>query len=278
MRKVIWIYGIAFALAFLSPSVVAAEEGQKEKPWERFSFNLGGFVATFNSDFRFGSQTSGGGVYVNGEDALGLDSSLTVFRADAMYRFTDNRRHRFDLTYVNLRRSATKTLQEDIQFKDQTFPVGTTVDSLFELQIIRGAYSYSLFQDDRFDLGLSAGMYVAPIKIRISSATTGTAEEEAFTAPLPVLGLAFAFAITPKFFLKQNADFFYLRYQNFEGSLFDAKIALEYNLWKHVGFGIAYDYLRLQVKAQGQDYPGLNMVGKFEFGVGGLMLYGKFYF
>jgi hypothetical protein len=278
MRKIMWICGIAFALAFLPPSVVAAEEGQKEKPWERFSLNLGGFVTTLNSDLRIGSKSSGVGIDVNGEDALGLDSSITVFRADAVYRFTSNRRHRFDLSYLDLRRGATKTLQADIQIKDQTFSAGTTVDSLFDLKIIRGAYSYSLFQDERLDLGLSAGVYVAPIKIRLSSSRTGAAEEESITAPLPVLGLRFDFAITPKFFLKQNIDFFYLQYQNFQGSLVDAKIALEYNVWKHLGFGIAYDYLRIQVKAEGQNYPGIDMVGKLQFGLGGLLLYGKFYF
>ena len=225
MKKGMGIYVAVFALAFLSPSVVAAEEGEKAKPWERFNLNLGGFVTTFNSDIRIGSQSSGFGIDVNGEDALGLDSSLTVFRADAVYRFTDNRRHRFDLTYIDLRRSATRTLQSDIQIKDQTFSAGTTVDSLFDIKIIRGAYSYSLFQDERIDLGLSAGLYVMPIKIRVSSSHSGTAEEESITAPLPVLGLRFDFAITPKFFLKQNIDFFYLQYQNFQGSLLDAKIA-----------------------------------------------------
>jgi len=278
MKKVVGIHVFAITVAFLSLSVVAAEEGQKEKPWERFSLNLGGFVATFNSDLRIGSKSLGVGIDVNGEDALGLDSSLTVFRADAVYRFTSSRRHRFDLSYVDLRRSATRTLQADIQIKDRIFSAGTTVDSLFDLKIIRGAYSYSLFQDERIDLGLSAGVYVAPIKIRISSSNTGTAEEESITAPLPVFGLRFDFAITPKFFLKQNVDFFYLQYQNFQGSLFDAKIALEYNVWKHLGFGIAYDYLRIQVKAEGQNYPGIDMVGKLQFGLGGLLLYGKLYF
>ena len=278
MRKVIWIYGIALALAFLSPSVVAAEEGQKEKPWERFSLNLGGFVATFNSDLRIGSKSLGVGIDVNGEDALGLDSSLTVFRADAMYRFTDNRRHRFDLSYVDLRRGASRTLQADIQIKDRVFSAGTTVDSLFDLKIIRGAYSYSLFQDERIDLGVSIGAYLAPIKIKISSSASGAAEEESITAPLPVLGLRFDFAITPKFFLKQSIDVFYLQYQSFQGSFFDAKIALEYNVWKNLGFGIAYDYLRFQLKADGQDYPGIDMVGSLQFGLGGLLLYGKIYF
>jgi hypothetical protein len=278
MKKGMGIYVAVFALAFLSPSVVAAEDGEKAKPWERFSLNLGGFIAVTNSDLRLGSQSSGVGIDVNGEDALGLDSSFTVFRADAVYRFTDNRRHRFDLSYVDLGRSATRTLQTEIQIKDQVFPVGTTIDTLFDLKIIRAAYSYSLFQDERIDLGLSGGLYVMPIKIRVSSSHSGTAEEESITAPLPVLGLRFDFAITPKFFLKQNIDFFYLQYQNFQGSLLDAKIALEYNVWKYLGFGIAYDYLRIQVKAEGQDYPGIDMVGKLQFGVGGLLLYGKIYF
>ena len=62
MRKGIGIYVAVFALAFLSPAVVAAEEGEKPKPWERFSLNVGGFVAAMNSDVRIGSQTLGTGL------------------------------------------------------------------------------------------------------------------------------------------------------------------------------------------------------------------------
>jgi hypothetical protein len=45
-----------------------------------------------------------------------------------------------------------------------------------------------------------------------------------------------------------------------------------------VGVGVAYDLLRLQVKADGQNYPGIDMVGKIQFTYSGLLLYGKFYF
>jgi hypothetical protein len=278
MKRIAGIHVIVIAVAFMSLSVAAAQEVQKEKPWERLNFNIGGFVTTLNSEFRIGSASLGTGLEVNMEDALGLDSSLFVFRVDGMYRFTDNRRHRFDLTYFDLRRTATKTLQKDIQMGDQTFTAGTTLDSLFDLKIIKGAYSYSLFQDDRFDLGLSVGVYVAPIKIRLSSLRTGDAQEENITAPLPVLGLRFDYAITPKFFLKQNIDFFYMEYEKYKGSLLDAKVALEYNIWKHVGIGAAYEYLQVQVKSEGNNYPGIDMVGKIQFSYGGLMLYGKIYF
>ena len=229
-----------------------------------------------NSDFQLSSKSVG--LEVSPEDALGLDSSVSAFRADALWRFTSNRRHRFDLSYIDLRRASTKTLEADIQIKDRVFSTGTTVDSLFDVQVIKAAYSYSLFQDERFDLGLSGGLYVMPIRIKLSSTSSGAAEDEGITAPLPVLGLRFDFAITPKFFLKESIDVFYFQYQNFSGGLFDAKVGLEYNIWKHFGVGVAYEYFRLQVKAEGQDYPYIDLAGKIQFNYGGILLYGKLFF
>ncbi len=278
MKKGRGFYVIVFTLAFLFPSVVAAEEGEKAKPWERFSLNVGGFVATVNSDFRLGSQSLGAGIDISPEDALGLDSSLFVFRADALWRFTSNRRHRFELSYYDLRRASTKNLEADIQIGDRIFTAGTTVDALFDLQVIRAGYSYSLIQDDRIDLGISAGLYVMPIRIKVSSTTSNEVTDEGITAPLPVLGLHFDFAITPKFFLKQSIDVFYFQYQNFQGDLLDTRVGVEYNIWKHFGVGVAYEYFRLQVKAESQDYPYIDLVGKIQFNYGGIMLYGKLFF
>jgi hypothetical protein len=276
MKKGMGIYVILFSLAFLFPSVVAAEEGEKAKPWERFSLNVGGFIATVNSDIRLGAESAA--LDISPEDFLGLDSSVFVFRADALWRFTSNRRHRFELSYYDLRRASTKTIDADIQINDKIFTAGTTVDTLFDIQVVRAGYSYSLIQDDRFDLAIGGGLYVMPIRIKLSSTSSGEASDEGITAPLPVAGLRFDFAITPKLFLKESLDVFYFQYQNFQGGLFDIKLGLEYNIWKHFGVGVAYDYFRLWFKAEGQDYPNINMVGKIQFNYGGILLYGKLFF
>jgi hypothetical protein len=144
MKKGMGIYVILSCLAFLCPSLVAAEEGEKAKPWERFSLNVGGFIATVNSDFRLGTQSAA--LDISPEDFLGLDSSVFVFRADALWRFTSNRRHRFELSYYDLRRASTKTLDAGIQINDNSFTAGTTIDTLFDVQVIRAGYSYSLIQ------------------------------------------------------------------------------------------------------------------------------------
>jgi hypothetical protein len=272
------IFAILMAGALTAlPAAMAAEGGSQEKPWDRFTLNLGGFITTLNSTATIGSERTGVGATVNFQEALGLDSSLSVFRGEALYRFGDSMRHRVDFGYFDLRRTATKTLQRDVQIGDKVYPIGTTVDSRVDLQIMKGTYSYSLFQDNRFDLGVSVGAFVAPVSIKINSTHLGEADKN-FTAPLPVVGMHFDFAITPKFFIKQRVDFFYLEYKSFKGSLLDAAIGVEYNIWKHFGAGLAYNFFFMRVEASSDSSSPVKLNGNAEFSFSGLMLYGKIMF
>ena len=64
---------------------------------------------------------------------LGLETTNTVFRTDAMWRFTNNRRHRLDFTWFNLSRDGDRQIFEDITIEDEdgnkiTIPAGTTAE------------------------------------------------------------------------------------------------------------------------------------------------------
>ena len=98
------------------------------------------------------------------------------------------------------------------------------------------------------------------------------------SAPLPGVGLRFDYAITPKLFLRQGVEFFYLEYQNFKGHMTNSSIRLEYNAWKHIGLGIGYDAFRLRIEAKGEDYPEIDLKGSVEFEYAGILVYGKVYF
>lgn len=54
-----------------------------------------------------------------------------------------------------------------------------------------------------------------------------------------------------------------------------ANIALEYLPWKHVGFGLGIDAMRVGVEANGSDYPGVDFKGNVEFDYIGAQLYVK---
>ena len=277
MKKTACIFSFALLITLYSLSVNAGENENEGKPWERFSFNLGGFITAINSDVSLGVE--GLGISVNVEEALDLDSSVSVFRVDGLWRFTRNLRHRLDLGWFDISRDSSTTLLKDIQIGDTLFPLGTEVTTSFDLQVFKGAYSYSFFQDDRMDMGVSFGLFVMPIdfKIDASGAFEGH-ESESITAPLPVLGLRADFAITPKLFLKYNVDFFYLEIDQFEGAVTDTKLALEYNAFKNLGFGIGLERFNIYIKAEGEDYPNIDFNGTFEFSYFGLMAYCKVYF
>jgi len=275
IKKCLYLFVAASLLFFIPPAMA------EDTPWEEFSLNLGYFISNTQTDLRIGA---GLGVSVDVEDLLGLDSTNSVFRVGASWRFTDNRRHRLDLQWFSFRRDGSRTIGQDIHYEDedgndQVIEAGTQVESYVDFDIYQAAYSYSFFQDDRIDLAGSLGLYVMPIDIGLSaSGLLDVDRSERFTAPLPTLGLRADFAITPKWFFRSGLQAFYLEVGEFQGSILDANVAVEYLPWKHFGFGLGFDSLNVHIEADGEDYPGIDFKGEVNFNYTGLMLYAKLYF
>jgi hypothetical protein len=276
-RRYLYVFLVAGVLFFIQPAL-AENPASHDTPWEKFNVNLGYFIANSNTDISLGS---GLGLTVSVEDLLVLDATSNVFRIDGSWRFTDNRRHRFDLTWFSFRRDGSKTVGRDFTIEDKDgndieILAGTLVESKFNLDIYRGRYSYSFFQDDRMDLAFSIGAYVMPIEIGLNATGLVNVDETArFTAPLPTLGLRMDFAITPKWFIRSGFEIFYVEIKEFTGTLYESNFAIEYIPWKHLGFDLAANVFNLSIEADGEDYPGIDFKGEIEFRYSGLMFYAK---
>jgi hypothetical protein len=274
-QKFLCVFIAASLFLFIQPAMA------EDTPWEKFSLNLGYFIANTDTSFRLGS---GLGVSVDVEDLLGLDSTSSAGRVGALWRFTDNRRHRFDFQWFSFRRDGSNTIGQDIHYKDedgneQVIEAGTHVESFFDFDIYQVAYSYSFFQDDRIDLAGSLGLYVMPIDFGLNATgLVNVGGSETFTAPLPVLGVRADFEITPKWYFRSGLQVFYLEIGEFAGSILETHVAIEYLPWKHFGFGLGFDSLNVKVEADGDDYPGIDFKGEVNFHYTGLLLYAKIYF
>jgi hypothetical protein len=283
MNKINKIIFSLILVAFqASPDIKAQEKNAVNKPdtlnykWERFSLSVGGFLSGLSSDIILGSQQVGLGLSINLEDALGLQSSSLVLRGEAGYHFGKRNHHSLQFGYFGFFREAKKVLDTEIEIGDETYPVGTEINSRFNLQIYKGSYDYSFYMDERIKLGASFGIYILPISFYTSA--LGLSEEVAeFIAPLPVLGLSSNFAISPKLFLKQNIDLLYLEISGFKGYITNLNIDLEYNLWKHFGFGLGINSYRLNISTSKEDNGFLDFVGSVKTRYTGLLFYGKFY-
>lgn len=270
------IYGFAVVLLSL-PLVGVAHAEEKKGPWEKFNIKLGAFVTDSDSTVRVGLP--GVGISIDPEEALGVDSSTTVFRFDGFWRFTGSRRHRLDFGWSGFRRRGTRTLGRDLEIGGEVIKLGTTINTAVDYDIYRVGYSYSFFQDDRIDLAVSGGLYVLPISFEFEAEglASGTIAE-GITAPLPLVGLRADFAVTPKVFLRSKADIFYLEFDSFSGSVVDVQFGVEWLPFKHVGFGASLESIQVEVESKDEVYPGSNFVGNIGIDATGLMLYTKFFF
>ncbi len=258
-------------------NVTFSESDSLEYPRERFSINLGGFVAGLKSDIIIGSKQVGLGLALNLENALGLESSIWVLRGEAEYNFGKRRRSVARFGYFGYFRVARKVLESELEIGDEIYPIGTELNSHFNFQIFKGTYDYAFYMDQRVRLGIGIGLFIMPISFS-TAAFNNPGVKATFTAPLPVLGISTDFAISPKFHLKQSIEFLYLEFSNFKGVLTDLNIPIEYNPWRHFGFGFGLDTYDLNITVSKDSNIDLDFIGSVETSFTGLLLYGKYYF
>ena len=267
--------------AALSPTAYARGEAAG-MPWERFSFSLGGASLLTSSNVRIGTNVLGSGIDIDVEEALNLDATQSSYKLGALYRIGESRRHRVSLSYFDLNRSGSVIIEETIEIGDPpiVLPIGARVNTSYDLGILKSDYGYSFFMDDRFNLSVSGGLFVVPIKLVVENQGTGEASKTDITAPLPVFGVGFDFAISPKWFLKQNLQVFFLELGDFKGGILDTSLEVEWRVWENWGFGASVESLRLAVKSQSEkeDVPGIDFIGDIKLNYLGLALYARYRF
>lgn len=256
---------------------LTAEDSLAIESWDRFSVNIGGFLAGLSNSIVAGSDQLGLGLALNLESALGLETSNLVLRGHVHYLFGRRHRHRVEIGYFGFFRNAYKVLEKEIEIGDEIYPVGTEISSKYNQQIFNANYDYAFYMDDRFNLGVSIGLYIMPLSFSVTT-PNNTQRVADFTAPLPVLGLRTDFAITPKFTIKQSAELLYLKILDYEGRITDLTVRLEYTPFKHFGFGLGFDAYRLHVTSYEENPPIPGFIGTLRMDYTGLLFYVKYFF
>jgi hypothetical protein len=194
------------------------------------------------------------GTEVDVEGDLGLDSSDSVFRIDGYYRF--NQKHRLDFSAFDLSRTASKDIEEEIEWNDTIFPIDATVESDFDLAIYTLSYTWSFMRRDKGYLGLTAGLYIADFGTRLEAVEISAVESASLTAPLPVFGLRGQYDFTEKLSFRASAEIFALEYDDYSGSLYDIYAGLDYQFFKHVAIGIGFNAVELDVEITKDSFNG----------------------
>jgi hypothetical protein len=248
---------LAVVAAVLIFSTTSALAGELPPRWKSGEFSLGGYLAVFDTDARADSDQLGRGSDIKFEDRLNLEEDVTSLRADGYWRFYP--RHRIEATFYDISRDGGRSIDRDIQFRDRVFNVGASVETKFDLTVYKAAYAYSVVQNERWDGALSIGMFGADVSAELTGQIQGLGFGIAsgdFFAPLPVVGGRLWYAISEDFTLKFDLDLFALEFGDYDGSLVDAKIAVDYDLTDWFGLTLGYNYVAIDVDKTGGDFTG----------------------
>jgi hypothetical protein len=152
-------------------------------------------------------------------------------------------------------------LNENITIGDTTFGAGGSLQSELDIKLYRFIYNYSFYHNDKVELALSPGLYLANLKTLFAgnlicaggpSCAGGTtiashAESDTLTVPLPSFGFLANYNITPRLQAQLRFDWFYFETDAFKGSMNEFYAGLEYRLFKHFSVGGAFDRLAIDV-------------------------------
>jgi len=240
-------------LATASLFFMAAPAAADSVDGDRFSLSLGVFITDRDTDAEL-DGTVNVGTPTDLESDLGLDASDSVFRIDGYYRF--NERHRIDFSVFDLSRNASKQIDEQIQWGDTLYDIDTVIKSNVDLAIYKAAYTYSFLDREDGYLGATGGFYVIDTKASLKEQTLGSAEVGELTAPLPVIGLRGEYALSERWSVRASGEFFFIEYDNVDGSLVDLYAGVDYRVLDNMSIGLGINSVALNVDITKRGFNG----------------------
>ena len=257
MIKTITGAGVATLLWVVAPAAVADDVNLLQ---EQFQVSLGAFVNNSDIEARVDGETELG-TPVDWQRTFG-DKDVTRFRLDGLWRFND--RHHLRMMYTDYSRDRTETIDEEIVWDDDTFPIGAEVRGEQSFRIIEAAYEYSFMRSDKFELAGSAGLHYAWFELELTADITapggggtvsigGPAE---VGAPLPVIGVRGMWRVGGNFYLDAQAQYFALSFDDFDGSIVNVRAAAIWQPRKYIGIGVGYDRFTIDVDVEKNRFTG----------------------
>lgn len=250
---------------------------------DKFKINIGAmFVTDFSTNVGAKKQTRPAFNNIDWNKDLDLKNDTSAFRLDGYYRFND--RHSIDFAYYSVKSEGHKNSTKSFEYEDILVGVGANVNTYFNMDVYKVSYGYTFYHTENLELMLSAGLHITDIEIGLSASGNisvvagGNAasvsgnvykNDESVTMPLPVFGFKGAYSFfDKKLYSIFKTEYFQLKYDDYDGSVVVASLALEYRFTENYGAGIGYNINKINL-----DYKPADKELKVSNEFSGVMVY-----
>jgi hypothetical protein len=256
MRAKGWVFLFA-GVALATMGARARAEGPRDTYWGELEYFFPTISSTARLDF---PNTNVPGTVIRLEDELGLAD-----RKGTPYVLLGSRlgeRWRVEFEYYELNRSATRSIDRDIQWGDATFPASGQVNSTFDTSIYRLVFGYAFYRTPQAEAGGALGLHSTDFKMSLSGQGNGPAglgfqsEGRNQLVPLPTLGLYGTYMMSDQWMLRGRVDYLSLNYEQYNGSLVNVMAAVDWRFAQHWGAGLGYRYVDYKLESSKERFHG----------------------
>ncbi len=264
MTKGVHILLLAVFIAMFSGTVLAEDFEFHPALSDNFALNLG----AFRSDNSFNILAEGEiadeiDERVDFGDSVGVDETSTFLNAELRWKFGKQRKWSLWGQYFNNNATGDATLTEDITWQDITFREGTFVGAGVDLAVTRVFIGRSFAKNQQHDFGIGAGLHILDFSAFIEGDILIDEESSEFkrveaskSQPLPNVGAWYNYSPARKWLLHGRVDWISASIGDYDGTLWNTSIGVNYQAFRHVGFVLSYQYFNLNLTVDKSDWKG----------------------
>lgn len=266
-------------VVLLSTAGITIAQAQERNPLNAtVIMDMGGFFSSTDVRVRLDGQGGRVGDPVDLDDTFGFDR-FERFRFDGLWRIKG--KHSIRGTYFSNDRTGTRELERDIHFGDETYPLGVSTTARWELEVMQLSYDYAFKREEKYELAAGIGVHMLNATLGLDATITGAggsisrelSQRGSTDAPLPVAGLRGTWRLPHDFYFAAQAQFFYVDFDDYIGSLSDLKASITWQATPHFGVGLGYNDFRFRMKMDKDLFS-----GRLRWNYGGAMAFASVMF
>jgi hypothetical protein len=240
-----------------------AESGNTVHPFltDKYMLEFGAFLPKVDLTAGVNGSASDINPEFDFENQFGVSDSDDLASADFGWRF--HKKWSLHLQYFETGRSATSVLQQDVEFGDATFEQGSSVTAGSSIDILRLFFGREFSKKDNVSYGFGAGLHRLGLRMSLSGdvivngqTLVNETRAKGATAPLPDIGTWYYWSPSANWLLGGRVDWLAASLGDYDGSLLDVAVGVDYQISKHFGVGAKYQRFALDLDIDKTDWHG----------------------
>lgn len=259
------------SLVLMSPAIGFAQGDVHPELSAKFGIDLGMFFPERTATLSAGVNTRER-EKIDFADEFGLEKHHQTFSLDADWRFGE--KWSLSAQYFATSGKKTAVLDEDVEWNGEVFGAGSSVRASTGFTLYRAFVGRRFGDRERTDLGFGLGLHWLELDaalagdILVGDGVSFSREAVSASAPLPNIGAWYRYSMSPRWAFRARADWFSAAVDDYDGTLVNWQVGINYLLFPNAGLGLAYNSVHLDVGVDSPKWFGsvdLDYNGPFAF-------------